>query len=179
MPACWSWWNCLPTSKKAGSPADTSRLQMCPRTDGAGNSFMSWSRPAENRLSSSALAPTAKKGAKVTMPTCTAQTPDKNIRRAFTLIEAMLAMAIAGLMVSIAVVNFAGAYRRSTFRGQLQDLVSNMQRAVRAAHQSGRRYEIIIDLIEHKYIGTLYASGSIGCIYNEIRHIEPKINKFN
>ena len=73
-------------------------------------------------------------------------------RRGFTLIEAMIALAIASLMVGIAMLNLRGTFTRNTFKGQVHDFVSTMQAAVRSATETGRRYEVIIDLVEQVYV---------------------------
>lgn len=70
----------------------------------------------------------------------------------FTLIEAMVAMAIVALLTTITVFNLTEPIRRSTFRAQADSFVSTMQQAARAAHETGRRYEVIIDIVEQQYI---------------------------
>jgi len=50
------------------------------------------------------------------------------------------------------VTNLGGVFTRSTFRGQIEELVSTMQMAARAASQGERRYEVIIDLVEQSYM---------------------------
>lgn len=93
-----------------------------------------------------------KKAVKITMLTCTAQTQTKiKFIRGFTLVEAMIAMVIASLMVGLATINLRGVFVKSTFKGQVYDFVSTMQMAARSAAQNGRRYEVIVDLIEQKY----------------------------
>ena len=71
--------------------------------------------------------------------------------KGFTLTEAMVALAIASLMVVITTMNLRGLYRKNSFKGQVQDFISTMKTAARAASQSNRRYEVIIDLIEQSY----------------------------
>lgn len=86
------------------------------------------------------------------MPTFTAQTQiNKNKGNGFTLVEAMIAIVIASLMVSIATLNLRGFFVRHTFRGQIHDFISVMQMAVRSAAQTGKRYEVIVNLIEQSY----------------------------
>ena len=77
---------------------------------------------------------------------------DAEHKQGFTLIEAMIALVITSLMVGIAMLNLKGIFIRSTFKGQVHDFVSTMQTAVRSAAQTGRRYEVIIDLVEQVYV---------------------------
>lgn len=69
----------------------------------------------------------------------------------FTLIEMVIVVSILGLFVSIASVNLFGALRANSFRAILQDLVRCMQMAAYSAAESGRYYELIIDLPEQSY----------------------------
>ena len=85
------------------------------------------------------MGPTAKKVVKITMPTCPVQTRiDAKYRRGFTLVEAMIALVIASLMVGITMLNLRGAFIKSTFKGQVHDFVSTMQKAVRSAAETGQ-----------------------------------------
>ena len=87
------------------------------------------------------------------MPTCPVQTRiDTKRQRGFTLVEAMIALVIASLMVGMAMLNLQGIFIRSTFKGQVHDFISTMQAAVRSAAETGRRYEVIIDLTEQVYV---------------------------
>ena len=88
------------------------------------------------------------------MRTSTAQMHTDFINRkhqGFTLTEAMIALVIVSLMVLITTMNLKGLYRKNSFKGQVQDFISTMQTAARAASQSNRRYEVIIDLTEQTY----------------------------
>src|SRR4030042_3586599 len=69
----------------------------------------------------------------------------------FTLTEMMVVLVIISLFVGLAVVNFSGLLRRSTFRAQANELVSTMQMAASAAAEGDRRYEVIIDIAEQGY----------------------------
>lgn len=86
---------------------------------------------------------------------CTAQTLNNKIQKAengFTLLEAMIAMAIVALLTSIAVFNLTEPIRKSNFEAQAQSFVSTMQQAAYAASETGKRYEVIVDLAEQQYI---------------------------
>jgi len=73
-------------------------------------------------------------------------------RLAFTVIELVIVLVIVSMFVLIAVINLSGSLRRNTFKGQMQEFISTMQMAARAASETERRYEVIIDLTEQVYI---------------------------
>jgi len=70
----------------------------------------------------------------------------------FTLTELIVVVLIISLFVLLAQVHLFGLLRKNTFRAQVQDFVSTLQMAVRAAAESDRRYDVIIDLTEQSYI---------------------------
>lgn len=70
----------------------------------------------------------------------------------FTLTELIVVILIISLFLLLAMVNLFGFLRRSTFRAQIQELVSTMQMAASAAAESDRRYEVIVDLTEQSYL---------------------------
>jgi prepilin-type N-terminal cleavage/methylation domain-containing protein len=72
-------------------------------------------------------------------------------RSGFTLIEAMVALAVASLLIVLGAWNLAGPLQKNTFRAKAQKLASTMQKAAIAASQTGRRFEVIIDLVEQQY----------------------------
>jgi len=75
----------------------------------------------------------------------------ENRKLGFTLAELLVVLAIISLFVLMAQLHLFGLLRKSTFRAQTQELVSTMQMAVSAAAETGRRYEIIIDITEQSY----------------------------
>jgi prepilin-type N-terminal cleavage/methylation domain-containing protein len=70
----------------------------------------------------------------------------------FTLTELMVVIVVVAMFVLLAQVHLFGLLRKSTFRAQAQELVSTMQMAASAAAQSDRRYEVIIDIPEQRYM---------------------------
>lgn len=70
----------------------------------------------------------------------------------FTMAEMLVVLAIVSLFVIVAQMHLFGLLRKSTFRAQTQELVSTMQMAATAAAETGRRYEIIIDITEQSYV---------------------------
>jgi len=71
--------------------------------------------------------------------------------RGFTLTELMVVIVVVSLFVLLAAPNLLGLLRKNTFKAQAQELASTMQMAARAAAESNRRYEVIIDLAEQSY----------------------------
>jgi len=71
---------------------------------------------------------------------------------AFTFTELVIVLVMVSLFVSLAQVYLFGLLRKNTFRAQVQDFVATMQMAARAAAESDRRYEVIIDLTEQSYL---------------------------
>jgi prepilin-type N-terminal cleavage/methylation domain-containing protein len=116
----------------------------------------------------------AKKVVKITMPICIApmridvfmyKCVDMQMRRCaalirpstysrisgFTMTELVVVLVIISLFMMLAVTNFSGLLRRSTFKAQANELVSTMQMAASAAAESDRRYEVIIDIAQQCY----------------------------
>ncbi|MBN2593389.1 MAG: prepilin-type N-terminal cleavage/methylation domain-containing protein [Sedimentisphaerales bacterium] len=75
----------------------------------------------------------------------------KNRKLGFTMAELLVVLAIVSLFVLMAQIHLFGLLRKSTFRAQTQELVSTMQMAASAAAETGRRYEIMIDISEQAY----------------------------
>jgi len=75
----------------------------------------------------------------------------KNRKLGFTMAELLVVLAIVSLFVLMAQIHLFGLLRKSTFRAQTQELVSTMQMAASAAAETGRRYEIMIDITEQGY----------------------------
>ena len=69
----------------------------------------------------------------------------------FTLAELLVVLAVVSLFVLMAQIHLFGLLRKNTFRAQIQELVSTMQMAASAAAETGRRYEIKIDITEQEY----------------------------
>ena len=82
----------------------------------------------------------------------TRRTQDENRVRGFTLTELMVVIVVVSLFALLAQMHLFGLLRKSTFRAQVQELVSTMQMAAGAAAQSDRRYEVIIDIPEQRYM---------------------------
>ena len=70
----------------------------------------------------------------------------------FTMIELMVVIVVVSLFAMLTQIHLFGLLRKSTFRAQVQELVSTMQMAASAAAQSDRRYEVIIDIPGQGYM---------------------------
>ena len=75
-----------------------------------------------------------------------------NADSGFTMTELMVVIVVVSLFALLAQMNLFGLLRKNTFRAQVQELVSTMQMAAGAAAQSDRRYEVIIDIPEQRYM---------------------------
>lgn len=69
-----------------------------------------------------------------------------------TMAELLVVLAVVSLFVLMAQIHLFGLLRKNTFRAQTQELVSTMQMAATAAAETGRRYEVIIDITEQGYV---------------------------
>jgi Tfp pilus assembly protein FimT len=72
--------------------------------------------------------------------------------RAFVLVELLVVMALLGLIVMMAQMNLFGAFRRSSFKAQVQDFISVLHLAAAGAAESSRKYEVLIDFAEQSYL---------------------------
>lgn len=70
----------------------------------------------------------------------------------FTLVELIVVVSFLGLFVLLAQLNLFGVLGRRTFKGQIQSFISAMQMAAAGAAETGRRYEVIIDISEQTYL---------------------------
>jgi prepilin-type N-terminal cleavage/methylation domain-containing protein len=91
----------------------------------------------------------------------------RHASRGFTLTELIVVVFMISLIVLLAQVNFFAVLRRSTFKGQVQDFISTMQMAGRAAAESDRRYEVIIDLTEQSYLLRQITSPNLSEVLDE------------
>jgi len=77
----------------------------------------------------------------------------------FTMAELLVVVAIVSLFVAMAQIHLFGLLRKNKFKAQIQELVSTMQMAASSAAETGRRYEIIIDITDQSY-GLKHITGS-------------------
>jgi hypothetical protein len=64
----------------------------------------------------------------------------------------LVVVSVLALFVSLAQFSLFGRLRRSAFKAQVQGFVSAMQMAASGAAETGRRYEVIVDLNEQAYL---------------------------
>ncbi|MHC4168392.1 MAG: prepilin-type N-terminal cleavage/methylation domain-containing protein [Planctomycetota bacterium] len=90
-----------------------------------------------------------------TQPDCSVrdvQYRQRVARRGFTLAELLVVLVVISLFTALARVHLFGLLGRSTFKAQMQGFVSTLQMAARAAAESDKRYEVIIDIEEQSYL---------------------------
>ena len=70
----------------------------------------------------------------------------------FSMVETVVVLVVLSLAMMVAQTAVLPIFTAHTFKGQARTFVSTLQRAANAAARSDKRYEVIIDLIEQKYI---------------------------
>jgi len=80
------------------------------------------------------------------------KTKSSKLKTAFTLTELVVVILIVSLLALLAQLHLFGLFKKHTFKAQLQEFISTMQMTAVAATESGRRYEVIIDLTEQSYL---------------------------
>ena len=86
---------------------------------------------------------------------------------AFTLVEMVVVMAFLALFVLMAQMNLSGVLGRSRFKSQVQDFIGTMQLAASGAAETGRRFEVIIDLSEQTYLLREISSSNLADVLEE------------
>jgi type II secretory pathway pseudopilin PulG len=85
------------------------------------------------------------------MQTCAVPIPNRRVG-AFTLVELIVVLSMLALFAMIAQTNLFGVLHKSEFNAQVQDFISTMQMAASAAAETGRRYEVIVNVGEQSYL---------------------------
>jgi prepilin-type N-terminal cleavage/methylation domain-containing protein len=85
----------------------------------------------------------------------------------FTLVELIVVVSILGMFVIMAQLSLFGALQRSTFKSQVQGFVSAMHMAASGAAQTGRRYEMIVDVGEQTYLLREITGTNLAEVYDE------------
>jgi prepilin-type N-terminal cleavage/methylation domain-containing protein len=70
----------------------------------------------------------------------------------FTFTELIIVITIVGLFAAMVQLNFFAVLKKNTFRGKVQDFISAMNMACRSAAQSDKKYEMIVDIDNQKYM---------------------------
>lgn len=85
----------------------------------------------------------------------------------FTLTEMVVVIVIISLFIFLAATNLSGLLISNSFKAQAQDFVSTMQMAASAAAESGRRYEVIIDIGQQSYMLREITSSDLSQVLEE------------
>jgi prepilin-type N-terminal cleavage/methylation domain-containing protein len=93
--------------------------------------------------------------------------PDGLRASGFTLVELIVVVSILGMLVIMAQLSLFGALQRSTFKSQVQGFVSAMHLAASGAAQTGRRYEMIVDVGEQTYLLREITGTNLAEVYDE------------
>lgn len=110
------------------------------------------------------------------MRTCSARTSSRRSvhvdqagsrAKGFTLVELIVVISILALLVLMAQLSLFGALQRSTFKSQVQGFISAMQMAATGAAQTGRRYEMIVDVSEQTYLLREITSSDLAEVQDE------------
>jgi prepilin-type N-terminal cleavage/methylation domain-containing protein len=95
----------------------------------------------------------------------------------FTITELIISIVIISLLVMLAQINLFGLLRKSTFKAQIQQLVSTMQMAASAAAESDRKYEVIIDLEEQAFLLREITTPDLSQVLDEEIIVRDQLNK--
>jgi prepilin-type N-terminal cleavage/methylation domain-containing protein len=88
-------------------------------------------------------------------------------RHGFTLAEAMVVIVIISMLIMIAATNLKGVITKNSFKAKSQGLVSALEAAVTSASQSGKRYEVIIDIPQQSYLLREISSSNLADVLDE------------
>ncbi|OQY04282.1 MAG: hypothetical protein B6I25_07180 [Planctomycetales bacterium 4572_13] len=70
----------------------------------------------------------------------------------FVLIEMLMVVGLIGLMAAMAALSFGAMWGNLRFKRQAEELVNVFQMAYNAAAQSNRRYAVVLDFEEQKFV---------------------------
>ncbi len=97
------------------------------------------------------------------MRICSART----YSRAFTLVELIVVLSMLALFVMIAQMNLFAMLGKSEFSAQVQGFVSTMQMAASGAAETGRRYEVTVDVGQQTYLLRQITSSELDQVKDE------------
>jgi prepilin-type N-terminal cleavage/methylation domain-containing protein len=109
-------------------------------------------------------------GTRLRQPAAVVFRPGGTRGGAFTLVELLVVMSLLSLLVLLAQVSLSGVLRRNTIEAQVQDFVSLMQMAASNAAETGRKYEMIVNLAAQSYLLRKLTSSDL-----EARPLEEEI----
>jgi prepilin-type N-terminal cleavage/methylation domain-containing protein len=70
----------------------------------------------------------------------------------FTLAESMVVIVVVSLLVALAATNLKGILIKNSFKSQASGLVSALEAASTSAAQTGKKYEVIIDIPQQSWL---------------------------
>ena len=70
----------------------------------------------------------------------------------FTLAESMVVIVVVSLLIMLATTNLKGILIKNTFKSQASGLVSALESASTSAAQTGKKYEVIIDIPQQSWL---------------------------
>ena len=70
----------------------------------------------------------------------------------FTLAESMVVIVVISLLIMLATTNLKGILIKNTFKSQASGLVSALESASTSAAQTGKKYEVIIDIPQQSWL---------------------------
>mgnify|MGYP006292545265 CR=1 FL=1 len=76
----------------------------------------------------------------------------RRMRGGFTFPELVVVIVILSLLITMAQINLFGLLLKNRFKSQVQEFVSTLRMAVTAAAESDRRFEVIVDITEQRFI---------------------------
>lgn len=85
----------------------------------------------------------------------------------FTLAESMVVIVVVSLLLVIAATNLKGVITKNSFKSKVQGLVSTIEAASTAAGQTGKRYEVIIDIPQQNYLLREISSSNLAEVLEE------------
>jgi prepilin-type N-terminal cleavage/methylation domain-containing protein len=85
----------------------------------------------------------------------------------FTLAESMVVIVVVSLLVVLAATNLRGVVTKNSFKSRVQGLVSAIGAASTSAAQSGKRYEVIIDIPQQSYLLREISSSDLSEVLDE------------
>ncbi|MEJ5259201.1 MAG: type II secretion system protein [Anaerohalosphaeraceae bacterium] len=90
------------------------------------------------------------------MRTCTV--PMWISRRGYVLLEVLIVVGLMAFLLSLGVISYSSLWGNRQFQKQAQELVNLFQMAQEAAAQSDRRYAVVLDFVERKYVLRQFAT---------------------
>jgi Tfp pilus assembly protein FimT len=90
--------------------------------------------------------------------------------------EVVVVIVIIALTAMFIQLNAFNIFRKNTFKAQAQEFIDALQLAANAAAESDRRYEVIIDITEQKYILREITSTDLTEVLDEEIILEKYLN---